>query len=348
MLAFSRLAGQDHPLVICFDQIEALQIHPRDQAGLFAFGQLISDLHDQTHNVLMISCVQSSFLVQLREYVAGQNYNRLARLEGSLDLLDKNQAVRLIELRLKNRPELAALRAAHAGEPLWPLAETPLRAWLSGHPKAAREILTHCARLLSTLPPPSLLDFLANLWKERVEQSAVRSDVHEAESILGEGLPLLFQLTEKNWRLVRADDERDLHQVFEGPEGRIGLVHCTQMNMIKLAAHLRRLRDPNRGPKVRKLVLVRDPRLPISASAKKARAYLKDLKSAGAGYLQPSVEVFAALDALRSVLSDAKSGDLANGGDAVEPALVEDWLMGSLPQDLIDFAKEILASPRTG
>ncbi|HEV3236128.1 MAG TPA: AAA family ATPase, partial [Gemmataceae bacterium] len=95
ILALSRLAGRDHPLVICFDQIEALQVHPKDQAGLFAFGQLVAALHDQTSNVLMVSCVQSSFLVQLREYVAGQNYNRLAKYEGSLDLLNWDQSVRL-------------------------------------------------------------------------------------------------------------------------------------------------------------------------------------------------------------------------------------------------------------
>jgi hypothetical protein len=346
LLSLCRLAGRDHPLVICFDQIEALQIHPKDQAGLFAFGQLISCLHDQTNNVLIISCVQSSFLVQLREYVAGQNYNRLAKYEGSLDLLNWNQTVRLIESRLNNRSDLERQRAAHPGEPLWPLPEPLLKAGLGGRPCPAREVLSHCARLMGALPPPSLLEYLTGAWNDRVEQSSARSDSDQTDAILTEGLPMLLYLAEKSWKLARAEGEKDLSFVLEGPDGRIGLSLCNQPSLNSLAARFRRLKDRQHSPKLHKLILLRDPRLPITRSARQARNYLKELNRAGASYLQPDVEVLAALDASSSLLSDAKSGDLANAGENVEPAGVEKWLTANLPGVLRDFLEEILAGPR--
>ena len=56
VVALCHLAGPKIPVVLCFDQVEALQVHPQDEAGLFAFGQLVMSLYQQTSNVLLISC----------------------------------------------------------------------------------------------------------------------------------------------------------------------------------------------------------------------------------------------------------------------------------------------------
>jgi hypothetical protein len=345
ILALSRLAGPDHPLVICFDQIEALQVHPKDQAGLFAFGQLVAALHDQTSNVLMISCVQSSFLLQLRQYVAGQNYNRLAKYEGSLDLLNWDQAVSLIKARLDSLVDLAHQRRGHPDQPLWPLPEEHVQTAFRGQASTAREVLTHCSQLLGALPPPSLLDFLTTAWAERVQRSPAAADPDQVDAILSDGLPLLFHVVEKNAKLIPAHEERDLDFVLEAPEGRIGLSLCNHRSMHTLAARFRRLADSHVGPQLSRLIVLRDPRWPIRKSARQTRNYLKELKRAGAGYLEPSAQVLANLDALRSLLSDAKSGDLANAGEAVAPATVEDWIANNFPRLLRDFLAEILSPP---
>ena len=58
-------------------------------------------------------------------------------------------------------------------------------------------------------------------------------------------------------------------------------------------------------------------------------------------FVRPSVAALGALDAMRKVLSDAKSGALAVAGDAVEPAVVEQWLASHLPPALRDLLDEI-------
>ncbi|HEY6724576.1 MAG TPA: hypothetical protein VI197_11110, partial [Polyangiaceae bacterium] len=83
-----------------------------------------------------------------------------------------------------------------------------------------------------------------------------------------------------------------------------------------------------------KVVIVRDPRLPIAKTAVKARQYLKELEDRGASVLEPTIEALAALDALGSILADAKSGDLANEHAQLEPGAVLSWLK-SLRNDLV-------------
>ena len=64
VLMLSRLAGNGLPIVLSFDQVEALQAVPGDRDALFVFGQLVSTLHDSTSNVLIVSCMQSAFLTR--------------------------------------------------------------------------------------------------------------------------------------------------------------------------------------------------------------------------------------------------------------------------------------------
>jgi hypothetical protein len=92
-----------------------------------------------------------------------------------------------------------------------------------------------------------------------------------------------------------------------------------------------------------RLVLLRDSRTPVSPGAKSARQYLEDLEQE-ATVVFPSVEALAALDALRELLSDAKSGDLACRGEAVSPATVEEWLLANLSPGLRDLVDEVLGS----
>ena len=61
---------------------------------------------------------------------------------------------------------------------------------------------------------------------------------------------------------------------------------------------------------VARLIVVRDSRVPITPKATKTRQALDELQRAEVVVRHPSPEVLAALDALRSLLSDAKSGDL--------------------------------------
>jgi hypothetical protein len=75
-----------------------------------------------------------------------------------------------------------------------------------------------------------------------------------------------------------------------------------------------------------KLTLIRDARLPVSRTAVKAREHLKTLQERGCSLIEPKIEALAALDALASLLGDAKSGDLANQATALDGGAVLNWL----------------------
>jgi len=128
---------------------------------------------------------------------------------------------------------------------------------------------------------------------------------------------------------------RDADLVFESPRGRINISLCNQQNMTSLAGRLRRLREQAKEQVLEELtrerfILLRDARLPIGAHAKKTREHREQLLTTGFHWLSASAEMIAALDALRGLLSDAKAGDLANGGEALTPATVQEWLATNL------------------
>jgi len=54
------------PLVLCLDQLEALQSYPGDKTGLFAIGNLMAALHDELPNAVVIGCVQTGLIDELR------------------------------------------------------------------------------------------------------------------------------------------------------------------------------------------------------------------------------------------------------------------------------------------
>lgn len=56
----------------------------------------------------------------------------------------------------------------------------------------------------------------------------------------------------------------------------------------------------------------------------------------------PSVDVLAALDVIRSLLSDAKSGDLACDGTTIDVRTLNDWLATHLPKDVRTFLAKVV------
>lgn len=83
-----------------------------------------------------------------------------------------------------------------------------------------------------------------------------------------------------------------------------------------------------------RLVIVRDPRLTIAKTAVKTRQNLAKLQARGVVVVELTLAAPAALEALQSILSDAKSGDLANDGESVGEGPVLAWLK-SLRDDML-------------
>jgi hypothetical protein len=346
LLSLCSLAGQQFPLIFCFDQVEAMQINQQDHDGLFAFGQVVMSLHNSTRNLLLISCIQSSFFDTLQLAISRAAWHRLT--SGGQEVLrplDRSEAEQLVKARLDAGPELAQLRSAQPN-PLWPLTASDVTAALDAAGRCTpRRLLGVCAERFEAIrgsglqqPPPSVDEFIAGLWRGQIEQSLAESSPEETDQIVTHGLPLLCELAGLRCRPRDNTAPRDVSLLADGQNGQVSISLCNQENMTSLAGTLRRL---NASPPER-LVLLRDDRLPLGRHATRTRQYSEQLLTKGARWVKPSAEALAALDALRILLSEAKSGNIERHGETLPTATVEEWLKINLPLSLKDLLDDLL------
>ncbi|MGA2114761.1 MAG: ATP-binding protein [Bryobacteraceae bacterium] len=333
VLTLARLAGARMPMVLCFDQVEALETSPGELSGFLAFGGAVSTLHDETTNLVLISCMQSSVETMFRR----ADYDRIAEQAAHLPLLGRRDALRLINARLE---------AAGPGLRWAPAAEFESIFNAEGQ-ASARKILAKAAELFDRAHAPASAgrplpsgSFLQQEWDSRIAAAGESISQGDIDEVLDQGIrALLTAAAGGKWKAASGAGDIDFR--LESPTARIDVSLCNQKNMNSLAARLRRLGDPARNGRSARLVLVRDPRLGIGKSAHATRRYLDDLAQAGARVVHPSIEALEALEALRSLLADARSGDLTRDGEPVGPETVQDWIARNMPPCLADLVGDI-------
>lgn len=373
VLMLCQLAGRGLPIVLSFDQVEALQMSPRDLDGQFAFGQMVGTIHDATHNVLIVSCVQSSFFSDLRNQIRGADYDRLTSLGAvSLDPLNSAEAEQLIAARLQMTGTAVP---AHAVKPsCWPLdpAEfarlfaksnlTPRRLlglcaerWESsqdnasfataenGHPPAGSGDVASDRSAAGPVTTPGVIDdYLDEKWRTTVDQKLAAGTPDQTEEIVRHGLPLLAQLLFPDMQTVHDELLPDVPLIFDTPGGRTGLSVRTESNMNSAGAKLKHLLQQWGSGRLKRLIIVRDSRRPLTKTAKAAQKSLDELQQRGVVVVFPTAEVLAALDTLRELLSDAKSGDLDCRGETILPRTLEEWLTSHVSSNLREFITQVL------
>ncbi|MBW3598508.1 MAG: ATP-binding protein, partial [Planctomycetes bacterium] len=271
--AIARLAAPHLPIVLCFDQIEALQTHPADLAGLFAFGRLVSSLHDQTSNLLLISCIQSTFNDTLRRSVREADMDRLAEEAGLLRRPTWDEAEDLLARRLNANPELAAIRRGHDSK-LWPLPADTLRELVEERNYTPRRLIAWCKaefeRFQSGEPSPSLTPskFLTQQFAEALREAESIEDHRRSDETITHGLPLAWSAG--GWGEASADaDFGDVDLVLESESGPVPISLCNFTGN-RLTGRLKRLRDQVESGELDNLVLVRHADLPFSETAPRA------------------------------------------------------------------------------
>jgi len=353
VLMLCQLTGPDLPILLSFDQVEALQSRPGDAEGLFVFGQAVGVLHDQTKNVLLVSCMQSSFATELKTHVRGADYDRMVSGgQYSLQLLNRDQSRQLIAARL----DAAGISSPSGESPsCWPLEEVEFESLLHVNAVTPRRLLNLCAERFDrpdevtpmhdpqpAHPEERYAGFLQDQLDKDVEENLQTNTPDRTEELIQHGLPLVVDLLSPSTQIVHDQALPDVSLIFETRRGRLGLSICTQSNMTSLANRLRRLKSQLGLRKLQRLVLIRDDRVPLSKGAKAARKYLQELEEQQAVTVFPSLQALATLDALRNLLSNAKAGDLSTGGETIAPATVGEWLKTHLPRVLSELADEVL------
>lgn len=346
--ALCRLAGETLPIVFCFDQIEALQTSPDDRDALFRFGRMAADLSEADRNVLLISAIQSAFVDMLNTSVREADRDRIFKRRALLLPLTPAQVEALVTSRLDSVDALHALRVEHPRARFHPFDEAFVVELGRSSPCVPRKVIATAAAAFerlqrhtpATLRPPDVDDVVARLFAERRASALASGKPEESRDTLMHGLPLLYGLS--GWSLS-SPPPRGVDLVLPAGNASLGVTFCNETNMKTLAARLRHLvQGVERGAALR-LRIVRDPRLPISKGAKRTQEYLTELEAKGARLVQPSVEALAALEALRSLLSDARAGDLALRGEALSEATVAAWLTRNLDDALLDLREALEA-----
>ena len=331
VLSLIRLTGRGTPVVFCFDQLEALLPKPNDVTGLHAFGTMASALHDETENSLLISCIMSDFVDQLKG-VTGSNYARVAGVQRALPGVTYEQAERLIKARLALVPQQFTNVIS---------MEDMKKLFTDKGEVTARKVLAHAAHLFDEQPidqQPAVPaeGFLAQSWEDHLRHAESEDTLSTADQILEYGIPVLLRL-DRDGATV-APGSRDMNFTVSSAGRAMGVSICNQRNMTTLAHRLRRIKAS--GPK--ELLLIRDPRLPIPKTARKTWEHLDELIFRGARFVRPSIEALAALDALRTLICEAQAGDLAHDGETISGSTVEEWLSLHLPSALGRLAQELM------
>lgn len=347
--ALCRLAGETLPIVFCFDQIEALQSHPDDRDSLFRFGRMAADLADADANVLLISCIQSALRDLLDVSVRASDRDRIFKRRAFLEPLTREQVDALILSRLDSVPELKALRARSPGARYYPFNERFVAELASNGPCLPRRVIAAAAAAFEAKKhgsAPSRVDvetFLESSFGERRAEALEQGTPAESRDTLMHGLPLLWAVRGAGRATAGGGRAQGIDLLLPSGKEPLGVTICNETNMTSFAASLRKLvqRPADEAPPPRRTVLLRDARLGVSPKAKRTQEYLAELEKRGVRLLQPSREALSALEALRSLLSDARAGDLAAGGEAVSETTVSGWLSRNLEDDLADLAEAL-------
>ena len=348
--ALCRLAGNAMPIVFCFDQVEALQLHKDDRDALFRFGRMAAELSEAGH-VLIISCLQSALVDELTQSIRQADRDRIFKRSSVLEPLSAAQVEALLKLRLDGSAELAALRRAHPALPLYPFDAQTVRELASSSPCTPRRVLARAAERFEQLrgrtPTVLSLDsFLDQAFQTR-RRSVVEGGGPEDSTVTFEhGLPMLWSiLSGKPPSAVPAiDAARGIDALLGTVTGALRVSIRNEMNLTSLAAGLRKLTTNADGGErgYANIVVVRDANRPISETAQRCREYLAQLEQGGARSVFASASALAALEALRELVSDARSGDLSVNGELVGEQSVRDWLAQALDPSLVQLCQELV------
>lgn len=358
------------PVVLAFDQIEGLEASVGDDAGLKGFGNGFARLLALApRNIAAITCLQVAFTQRLQRVLDEATYQgRIAERAASLELLDSSAAAALISARLERAPYLPDVRQyAHQlatargesfpgdGHRFWPFRADTVHA-LAAARKSARVLIGECrgyfdavcegasvapaapgrpvATAGSAASAVSREDALAGLWREEIARRGPGTVDRVDEGVYADGLLKVAEVLLKPGIRAERSRHRDVDLVLVAGGARTGVAVCHAENMTSLARRLGRLRAA-RPADLDRLVVLRDSRLPVPRTAAATRERLEAFRAEGA-LVTPGAAAYAALEALRDLLSRSAAGDLEVDDRAVEPGELKRWLAVNPDPALVD------------
>jgi hypothetical protein len=123
ILSVFRLAGDQTTLLICFDEVEALQAGVGDAEVLRQFTTLATDLLAISGPRLVVTSIRPQTLLELRKAVEHSNMQKIGQDHATIPPLTWEQAVRVVFSRLEADKACCNARRLHPDNRFWPLSE---------------------------------------------------------------------------------------------------------------------------------------------------------------------------------------------------------------------------------
>ncbi len=226
------------PVILCFDQVEALETFRGDRDGFHAMGTLVAELYHEHKHILMVSCVISAFEPVFEELTNKANADRWRQTQVTLRPIAWEQAVQLIKARLDSSQELAALRRTHSQDPLWPLSPAALTPLFEKTGLCLpRTLIQACRSQFESLfgdevaprPKISREDFLQQEFDASLREARAVVARLGGDKTLGESLPWLLQ--NSGFKALGRSDKIARYanlafQTASGGELAVALCHC--------------------------------------------------------------------------------------------------------------------------
>ncbi len=345
VLEICRLAGHTIPVILCFDQIEALQRYQEgDPKSLFIFGQAAGTIHDQTNNVLIVSCIQSFFIDLLKKSVMESDYDRMAMYQSTLNPLTKEQALKLVCARLNScsditKTSIDSLKSKYKEE---------LNSFIGTHGEVARKIISKCASLFNTwgeIEPETdnnIDIFLTKKLEERKKITEKGLDPSKTDDIIQSSIPSILNIIDNSWKESEKKLPNGIDMVLYNQNFKTGVSFCNHENMRKMVFKLKNICDLTKSNQLDKIILIRHKNLQIKKTAKKTNYYLNILQKENRVIIKnPDNSLLSTLESLRTLLADVKSGDLSNRGISIKFNSVKNWLKSNLSDSVKDLLEKI-------
>lgn len=259
-----------------------------------------------------------------------------------MDLLTVKQATAILTRRLESVP-MTAIRPDGASC-LWPLTGDEVNQFVGRAGITPRQLLEAAAKSFDSKQQRrpeqsrSFVDWIDNEWDRRMEH-AMRLEA-PAKEVLTHALPLLLRVAEPAWKSPRPNEfAKVIDHIFSAPDKacRVGVKVCED-SPVSLAAQLRKLSTLHPSQTgLQQLLLLRDERKPIGPNARMTWQHIAALEERQSRLVHVEPETLAVLDAMRQLIADAQSGDLAFEGGTVSEERVLEWLRKNLPHPLKEF-----------
>lgn len=367
VLSFLRLAGDRTTLLICFDQIEAIQASTHDPAVLRQFATLVTDLLALPGPRTVATFIRPQLQMAVARSIEVSDLQKVGQFVTRIPALQWEQALRVARARLDAEPGCRAERRLRSADLDWPLGYAFLDETFQANKRALTPrhliLACHCEfdRLQKGQPPggprppfvpeppndtevtptdgqsppqPPAPEQFQRMWERHRDRHLARPQATLFDTVMAIGLPWLVELTEAPYVRTQAIGHRlgDIDLLFAPRASGQRLLGVTLCNHQPHALWRKLDRLLNqwrvaRGRDLSSLVVLRS-RLERTAEGGERR--LGMLREEGANVLLVEPQQLAELAAFQAMFTAANEGDLTRNGRPVPAAEYCSWVKEAL------------------